>query len=189
MNGAPQSFPPLVVGSDPVRTERVTRPAFVFTLIGAALIPVLGMLLAVLTTTSGGFALGMLSGLSFSVISWLMLFAVVQFATVRGAQSVARTVLTLDADGLRGSIPQGEVFLPWGAIERVSIRSRGKWRILTFHLVPGLTAQSPGVSTTLPPRSFAALGKLGFQVGEVAIDTPVDTVLAATNAFTGGRLR
>lgn len=189
MNGAPQSFPPLVVGSAPVPTERATRPAFVFMFIAAALIPVLGMVLAVLTTTTGGFALGMLAGLSFSLVSWLMLFAVVQFATVRGAQSVARTVLTLDADGLRGSIPQGEVFLPWGAIERVSIRPRGKWRILTFHLVPGLTAQSPGVSTTLPPRSFAALGKLGFQIGEVAIDTPIDTVSAAASAFTGGRLR
>jgi hypothetical protein len=189
MNGAPQSFPPLIVGSDPVRTERVTRPAFVFTLIGAALIPVLGMLLAVLTTTSGGFALGMLSGLSFSVVSWFTLFAVVQFATVRGAQSVVRTVLTLDANGLRGVIPQGEVFLPWGAIERVSIRSRGKWRILTFHLVPGLTAQSPGVTTTLPQRTFARLAKLGFQIGEVAIDTPLDTVSAAASAFTGGRLR
>lgn len=189
MNGAPQSFPPLVVGSAPIRTERATRPAFVFMLIAAALIPVLGMFLAVLTTTTGGFALGMLAGLSFSFVSWLMLFAVVQFATVRGAQSVARTVLTLDADGLRGSIPQGEVFLPWGAIERVSIRSRGKWRIMTFHLVPGVTTQSPGITTTLPQRSFAALGKLGFQVGEVAINTPLDTVSAAASAFTGGRLR
>lgn len=189
MNGAPQSFPPLVVGSDPVRTERATRPGFVFTLIGAALVPMLGMFLAVLTASTGGFALGMLSGLSFSILSWLMLFAVVQLATTRGAQSQTRTVLTLDAAGIRSSIPQGEVSLPWGAIERVSVRSRGRWRILTFHLVPGLTAQSPGVTTTLPSRAFATLGKLGFQIGELAIDTPLDTVSAAASAFTGGRLR
>jgi hypothetical protein len=77
MTGAPTAFPPLVVGSDPVRTERATRPAFVMTLVCAGLIP----------------------------------------------------------------------------------------------------------------RAFARLAKLGFQVGEVAIDTPLDTLLAASGAFTGGRLR
>ncbi|MBF4569096.1 hypothetical protein ITJ57_10000 [Plantibacter sp. VKM Ac-2880] len=52
-----------------------------------------------------------------------------------------------------------------------------------------MTAQSPGVTTTLPQAAFARLAKLGFQVGEVAIDTPLDTLLAASRAFTGGRLR
>ncbi|WP_285040247.1 hypothetical protein [Plantibacter sp. LMC-P-059a] len=189
MTGAPTAFPPLVVGSDPVRTERATRPAFVMALVCAGLIPIMGALLAALTASSGGFALGALSALLFGVISWFMLFLALQLATVRGAQSVRRTVMTLDAAGLSGSIQQGEVFLPWGAVERVSIRSRGRWRILTFHLLPGLTVQSPGVTTTLSQSAFARLAKLGFQVGEVAIDTPLDTLLAASGAFTGGRLR
>lgn len=189
MNGAPQSFPPLVVGSDPVRSERAMRPAFLFTMIGAALVPVAGMFLAALTASSGGLGLGMLSGLSFAVISWFMLFAVVQLATARGMQSVARTVLTLDADGLNGNIQQGEVFLHWNAIDKLSTRTRGGAKILTFHLVPGLTEQSPGVRTTLPARTFQVLVKRGFQVGQVAIDTPLETVSAAANAFTAGRLR
>ncbi|WP_285034850.1 hypothetical protein [Plantibacter sp. ME-Dv--P-095] len=189
MTGAPSSFPPLVVGSDPVRTERATRPAFVMALVCAGLIPIIGVLLAAFTASVSGFGLGALSGLVFIVVSWFMLFLALQLATVRGAQSVTRTVMTLDAAGLSGSIQQGEVFLPWGAVERVSMRSRGRWRILTFHLLPGVTAQSPGVTTTLSQAAFARLAKLGFQVGEVAIDTPIDTLLAASGAFTGGRLR
>ena len=184
MTGAPSSFPPLVVGSDPVRTERATRPAFVMALVCAGLIPIIGVLLAAFTASVSGFGLGALSGLVFIVVSWFMLFLALQLATVRGAQSVTRTVMTLDAAGISGSIQQGEVFLPWGAVERVSMRSRGRWRILTFHLLPGVTAQSPGV-TTLSKAAFARLAKLGFQVGEVAIDT----LLAASGAFTGGRLR
>ncbi|MBF4569097.1 hypothetical protein ITJ57_10005 [Plantibacter sp. VKM Ac-2880] len=113
MTGAPTAFPPLVVGSDPVRTERATRPAFVMALVCAGLIPIMGALLAALTASSSGFALGALSALLFGVISWFMLFLALQLATVRGAQSVRRTVMTLDAAGLSGSIQQSEVFLPW----------------------------------------------------------------------------
>ncbi|SDQ54768.1 hypothetical protein [Microbacterium sp. cf332] len=189
MNDAPQVIPPLVVGSDPVRTERAMRPAFLFTMFGAALIPLVAVFLSALTASSSGLGLGLVSGLSFTVVSWLMLFAVVQLATARGAQSIARPVLTLDANGLTGSIPQGDVFLPWAAIDRISTRKRGGSRIATFHLAPGLTEQSAGVASTLPPASFRTLVKRGFQVGEVAIDTPLDALTAAASAFTAGRLR
>lgn len=189
MNDAPQVTPPLVVGSDPVRTERAMRPAFLFTVVGAALIPLVAVFLAALTASSGGLGLGLASGLSFTVVSWLMLFAVVQLATARGAQSIARPVLTLDANGLTGSIPQGDVYLPWTAVERISTRRRGGASILTFHLAPGLTAQSAGVATTLSPASFRTLAKRGFQVGELGVDTPLAAVSAAASAFTAGRLR
>lgn len=182
-------LPPLVVGSDPVRTERATRPSFVLTLVAAALVPVFAATVAALIASSSGFAMGFVSALPLLLVSWFTLFTVAQVASVRGARSRPGTVLTLDTAGLHSSIEQGDVFLPWPAIERLSVRRRGKYRILTFHLAPGLTAQSPGIHSTLPAKSFATLSKLGFQLGEVAIDCPLDTVIAASTALTGGRLR
>lgn len=182
------AFPPLVVSSNPEGTERVTRPSFVFAVGLAVVSALVGVVVAALSASTGDFGLGVISAAPFILIFCYALALSIHSAHVRGAQSIRHTVLVLDGAGFRGIVAQGEVTLPWAAIDRISSRTRGKHRIITFHFSPTVTPTNLGVHTSLAPKTFAAMRKQGFQVGGVAIDTPLDTLAAASSAFTGGRL-
>jgi hypothetical protein len=54
--------------------------------------------------------------------------------------------------------------------------------------IPGVTPETPGVQTTLKPAVFRKLATKGFRIGSLGIDVPVQTILDAAAAFTGGRL-
>lgn len=184
----PVTFPPLVVATDPVAANRATRAPFVATVCLTAACAVIAILSATFLGSVSGVGLGLLSAMPFTFLFAYQLFLAIRLAFARGAQSVARTVLVVDAEGLHGSTIQGDVVIPWAAIDRVSIRPRGKHRIVTFHLVPGVSTTSPGVRTTLAPALFATIAKRGFAIGSAAVATPVETIADAARAFTGGRL-
>lgn len=182
------SFPPLVVSTDPVASNRATRGAYglaVGLTIGSV---VVAIVLAALAGSVLGIGLGILSVVPFGIAFAFALFLSLRLATMRGVQSIARTALVVDGFGLHTSIPQGELDLPWAAVEGVSIRPRGRHRVITFHLPAGLTPTSPGVQTSLSPQIFGVLVKRGFQIGSAGVSTPPETILDATRAFTGGRL-
>lgn len=184
----PVTFPPLVVATDPVGANRATRAPFIAVICLTVLCAAIAILSATLLTSVSGVAIGLLSALPFAILFVFQLFLAIQLAIARGAQSIARTALVVDAEGLHGFVAQGDVVVPWAAIDRVSIRPRGKHRIVTFHLVPGVTPSSPGVRTTLTPALFGTIAKRGFPIGSAGVATPVETIADAARAFTGGRL-
>jgi hypothetical protein len=182
------TYPPLVVGTNPEATDRLTRSGFGFQVVFTFVIALLGMAFAALGASTGDFGMGLASALPFTFTLFFMLSLTIRTATMRGMQSIKRTALTLDGVGLHGAAQQGDITLPWSTIDRLSIRRKGKHRIMTFHLTPGVAPSDVGVDTTLSPKMFAILTKRGFQIGEVAIDTPLETLAAASGAFTNGRL-
>ncbi|MGK9147675.1 hypothetical protein KXS11_08635 [Plantibacter flavus] len=182
------TFPPLVVASDPVASDRATRGAFIATVGLAVGSGLLAIVFAALGASVNGFALGALSVFPFAVAFAYAFFLALRLAWVRGLQSVERTVLVLDASGLHGTLPQGTVDIPWVAFDRLSLRSRGNHRVITFHLLPGVTTTSPGIRTTLSPRLFATIAERGFPIGSAAVSTPLETIADASRAFTAGRL-
>lgn len=182
------AFPPLVVSTNPPATERVTRPSFVLLVVFPIVIALAGMAQAALGASTGSFGVGLVSALPAALCFCFLFVLALQIAAMRGSQSIKRTALTLDEAGFHGVLPQGEISVPWTAVDRLSIRTKGKHRILTFHFTASVAPEDVGVHTTLPPRMFAALRKQGFQIGQTAIDAPLETLAAASGAFTAGRL-
>jgi hypothetical protein len=189
MTDAPvAAFPPLVVGTDVEAIKKVYR----LPLIGASTLPVMiaviAVALAAMTASLSGFGAGLMAGLPFVLFVGYMTSSAVQTASTAAARAVPGNVMTLDATGLAATTPQGPLVLPWHAIASVELKKRGKHRIVIFRGVPGVTPETPGVQTTLKPAVFRKLATKGFRIGSVGIDVPVQTILDATAAFTGGRL-
>ncbi|RUQ96938.1 hypothetical protein [Labedella endophytica] len=182
------SFPPLVVGTDVPTLKRAYRPVIVFSTVMPIVIPGIAVAVAAFLASASGFAAGMVAGLGIVVsgITWSVMASSLAYAA--GARAVMGTVLTLDHRGMEWRLVQGVLILPWNVVDTVSVRSRAGKRILTYRLVAGVGPASPGVGGDLPEADFHRVAKRGAQLGSVGIDVPVDTILAATAAFTGGRL-
>jgi hypothetical protein len=188
MTDAPTSFPPLVVGTDAPALKRAYRPVIVFSTAMTLIIPGIAVAIAALAASTSGFAAGMLAGFGIVIsgIVWSLIASSLAYAA--GARAVIGTVLTLDHRGMEWRMVQGVLILPWNAVDAVSVRSRAGKRILTYRLVAGIGPASPGIGGDLPEADFHRVAKRGAQLGSVGIDVPVDTILAATAAFTQGRL-
>ncbi|MET0932276.1 MAG: hypothetical protein ABWX56_01070 [Mycetocola sp.] len=160
------------------------------------LIATLGVVAAIFAAASAalmadlaGFGAGLFAALPFIVIAAFASYLGAQTANTLAARLSAGSVVTVDASGLRSTIPQGLVSLPWHAIESVSMKKKGGHSILTFRISRGTGPDTDGVDSTLSPAAFALLAKRGFQVGSAGVDTPIQTIADATAAFTSGRLQ
>jgi hypothetical protein len=182
------AFPPLVVGTDPEAVKKAFRIPLAFVTGFVVVVAVIAVLITAMMASLSGFGSGVLAALPFLVILMYMTYLAVRTAATAAERAAAGTVLTVDAAGLSSTLPQGELVLPWQAIESVQLQKRGKHRIAIFRAYDGVTPQSPGVHTTLKPAVFRVLAKKGFRIGSAGIDVPVQTILDATAAFTAGRL-
>jgi hypothetical protein len=183
-----QTLPPLVVSSDPVAARKALSPSIAATQVGIVLFAVLAVVLASMSGSVSGFGVGVLSGAPILISLLFLVYLLTQSATNLGIRTIASPVLTVDTTGLFSSIVQGSITVPWSAIESVSVRKRGKHRIVTFHIDPSTTPETPGVTSTLAPSVFKQLLKRGYQLGSAGINVPMETVLDAAAAFTQGRL-
>lgn len=188
MTDAQTSFPPLVVGTDAPAVKRAYSPLIALTTAMSVIVPGIAVAVAALGGSNGGFTGGLVAGLGIVVSGITVVLLNVAFAYAAGARAMMGTVLTLDDRGMEWRMVQGVLVLPWGAIGSVSVRSRGRRRVLTYRLVDGIGRTSPGISGDLSEADFRRVVKRGAQLGSVGIDVPVDTILAATSAFTRGRL-
>jgi hypothetical protein len=189
MTDAPvAAFPPLVVGTDVEAIRKVYRLPLIGATSFVIVIAFIAVLLTAMTASLSGFGMGVLTALPFLFMLIYMTFLAVSTAGTAAARAVPGNVMTLDATGLAAVTPQGPLALPWQAITSVELKKRGKHRIAIFRVAPGVTAESPGVQTTIKPALFRLLTKKGFRIGSAGIDVPVQTILDATAAFTGGRL-
>ena len=182
------TLPPLVISSDPVSAKKALAPSIAVVQGMIVLFALLAVVLAAMSGSTSGFALGVMAGAPILVSLLLLVYVLTQSATNLGIRSVASPVLVLDATGLSSGIVQGSLTVPWTAIESVSVKKRGKHRIATFHVATSTTPETPGVVTTLKPAVFKQLLKKGYQLGSAGIDVPIQTVLDAAAAFTQGRL-
>ncbi|PSL37669.1 hypothetical protein CLV49_1276 [Labedella gwakjiensis] len=188
MTDARTSFPPLSVGTDAAAVKRSYRPLIGFCTALTVIVPGVAVVIAALVASTGGFTGGMLAGLGFVASGVIITLLTLSVASAYGSRVAMGTVLRLDDTGMEWRLPQGVLVVPWGAVTSVSERRRGGHRILTYRLVDGLTPSSPGVASDVAPAIFQRLVKRGLQLGSVGIDVPVDTILAATAAFTQGRV-
>ncbi|MDN4640003.1 hypothetical protein QCD70_07090 [Agreia sp. PsM10] len=182
------TFPPLVVGTDPEAVRKAFRLPLAFVAGFIVVIAFVAVLVTAMMASLSGFGSGVLAALPFLITLSYMVYLAVRTAQTAGERASAGTVLTIDAAGLNATIPQGVLVLPWQAIESVALQKRGRHRIAIFRTVHGVTPDSPGIQTTIKPGIFRLLAKKGFRIGSAGIDVPVQTVLDATAAFTGGRL-
>jgi hypothetical protein len=189
MTDAPvATFPPLVVGTDVDAVRKIYRRPLIAMTSFVVVIAFIAVLLAAMTASLSGFGMGVLTAVPFLLMLSYMTFAAVNLAGTAAARAVPGNVLTLDATGLAAVSPQGPISLPWQAIASVELKKRGNHRIAIFRLAPGVTAESPGVHTTVKPALFRVLAKKGFRIGSAGIDVPMQTIMDATAAFTSGRL-
>lgn len=182
------AFPPLVVGTDPEGVKKAFRIPLAFSLGLAAFSAVAAVCAGALMGASSGFGSGILSGLPFLIIAVYQGYSAVRVTANATERAAAGPVLTLDSTGLTSNTPQGMLALPWEAISAVEAKHRGRHIIATFRVFEGVKRDSPGVQTTISPKIFRYLGKRGFRIGSAGIDVPMQTILDATAAFTGGRL-
>ncbi|WP_285042556.1 hypothetical protein [Plantibacter sp. LMC-P-059a] len=185
MTNTPNAFPPLIVGTDAPAIRRVFRNTIVLTSVLAVLSAV-GAVALGMTQTSLGSAL-FASGLVLLTTGYLVFGTVYLIRTARKRASLG-SVLTLDAAGMEWTMLQGSIFLPWHLISSVTSRKRLRHRVLTYRMVDGVTGTTEGVRSTLKPKHHRTISNLGLQVGSAGIDVPIDTIAAATVAFTNGRL-
>ncbi|MBG6237367.1 asparagine N-glycosylation enzyme membrane subunit Stt3 [Mycetocola sp. CAN_C7] len=181
-------FPPLTVKSDPVAMRKLFQPNIVLLTslaVGAAIAAAAS---AALMASVAGFAAGFAASLPFLVIVVFASLSAAQTANTAAERITAGSLVSLDAFGLSSTLAQGTVSLPWHTIESVSLKKRGRHRVLTYRIAAGVSPETAGVETTLAPGGFALLNKRGFQLGSAGIDTPIQTIADATAAFTAGRL-
>jgi hypothetical protein len=189
MTDAPvAAFPPLIVGTDVEAVKKIYRVPLIGTTVFVILLAFIAVLLTAMMASLSGFGLGVLTALPFLFMLSYMTFLAVQLAGTAAARAVPGNVVTLDATGLAAITPQGPIVLPWQAIASVELKKRGRHGIAIFRVFPGVTGENPGVQTTVKPALFRLLAKKGFRIGSAGIDVPVQTILDATAAFTGGRL-
>lgn len=189
MTDAPvAAFPPLLVGTDVDAVKKIYRLPLIAATSFVIVIAFIAVLLSAMTASLSGFGTGVLTALPFLFMLSYMTFLVVTVAGTAAARAVPGNVMTLDATGLAAVTPQGSLALPWQAITSVELKRRGRHRIAIFRVAPGVTDHSPGVQTTIKPGVFRLLTKKGFRIGSAGIDVPVQTILDAAAAFTGGRL-
>jgi hypothetical protein len=130
------------------------------------------------------FVLGLFVLLWSAYFTWTVVYLV---RVVERRASLGRA-LTLDHDGMEWAIPEGTIVVPWPLIAAISSRTRSRHRILTYRLVDGVTAETPGIRSDLSRKQFRVVTKRGLQIGSAGIDVSIDTIVAATAAFTQGRL-
>jgi len=185
MTDAPNSFPPLIVGTDAASVRRVYRNTIALTSVLAVLSGVGAIALGMTQSSlvAGLFA----AGLVLLTTGYLVFGTVHLIRTARKRASLG-SVLTLDAAGMEWRMLQGTIFLPWHLIASVSSRKRARHRVLTYRVANGVTGTTEGVRSTLAPKHQRVISRLGLQVGSAGIDVPVETIAAATAAFTHGRL-
>lgn len=182
------AFPPLVVGTDPEAVKKAFRIPLAMSWGLAVFALVAAVVVAAMMSSLSNMGLGLLSALPFLFVGLSQGYGAVRISGNAEARAAAGTVLTLDAAGLTSNTPQGLLALPWEAIASVETTRRGRHTIAIFRIFEGVDPQSPGVQTTIKPRIFKLLAKKGFRVGSAGIDVPIQTILDATAAFTGGRL-
>lgn len=188
MTTRPSAYPPLVVGTDGEAVRRSFQwpigmtTAFTVVTAGAA------VLVAALAASTGGVAIGVLSGLAPLVGTVFLLLLTVLLVHSAATRAATGEVLRLDTQGMRWTMPIGSLEVPWDAVTAISVRKRGRHRIITFSFAPRLQAGAPDVRSTMKPAHLRRLITRGAQLGSLGIDVPVETVLAATSAFTNGRL-
>jgi hypothetical protein len=188
MTDAPRTFPPLVVSTDAAAVTRAFRFPIVLSQVMIVLTAAAAIAIVVgVSVSTGDLGTGLLSSL---VVLWPVYFTFMTVYLMRAARKRASlgSVLTLDSAGMEWRMPQGTVVVPWHVVGSVTARSRGRHRILTYRLVDGATGETTGVRSDLDPALFRRLTKRGLQIGSAGIDVDVDTILAATAAFTQGRL-
>lgn len=168
--------------------KRSYRPLIALCVALTVIVPGIAVVVAALVASTGGLAGGVLAGLGFVACGIIITLLTLSVASAYGSRVAMGTVLRLDDAGMEWRLPQGAFVVPWGAVASVSERRRGRHRILTYRLVDGLTPTSPGVEGEVPPADFQRLAKRGIQLGSAGIDVPTDTILAATAAFTQGRV-
>lgn len=189
MTDAPvAAFPPLLVGTDVEAVKKIYRLPLLGVTSFVIVIAFIAVLVTAMMASLSGFGTGVLTALPFLFMLSYMTFLAVSTAGTAVARAVPGNVMTLDATGLAAVTPQGPLVLPWQAITSVELKKRGRHRIAIFRVAPGVTAESPGVQTTIKPGVFRLLTKKGFRIGSAGIDVPVQTILDAAAAFTGGRL-
>lgn len=189
MTDAPTSFPPLVVGTDAAAVRRVFRVPLILASGMAFVVAAVAVAVGVGVTSSSddvvlGFVLGLAVLLLATYYAWMVVFLV---RSVERRASLGRA-LTLDHEGMEWTTPEGVVVVPWELVATVSSRSRSRHRILTYRLADGVTAETPGIRSDLSRRRFRVMTKRGLQIGSAGIDASIDTIVAATRAFTQGRL-
>ncbi|TPW74220.1 hypothetical protein [Schumannella soli] len=194
----PASFPPLVVGTDITAVRRAFRPSLVIagiglplTLFGAVAVAALTASTMSVGSTSGfgsGFAIGMLAGSGLLFTSLFFIYTLVRFSSLLAVRVAVKRPLILDANGMSWTADWGELFLPWAAVAGVTVRDGGRRRIVSFLLDPAAHPDAPGVRSDVTPGQWRQIARNGLRLGSVGIDTPIETVLAATAAFSGGRL-
>jgi len=181
-------LPSLVVRTDPVAVTRVYRPRLIFAASAVVLTASLAVLIAALTASESGARSGATAAipLLICIVGFTMIaMQSVRSATLRSAPSIG---VRLDHAGLSATLPQGTLVLPWQAVRSAEVRKRGRHSVLTFRLSEGLTAQSPGVQSSVPPKAWRSLTKKGFRIGSAGVDVPVQTIVDVAVALTNGRL-
>lgn len=178
MNAVPQPF---VVRTDRARVDGRFR-AIVFGLWGLVLV-LFGLAAALAAST--GSALAMLP----IAISTLGLIAqICLHCYTWGARVAVESPLVLSPVGMQMYTHRGWVSVPWAAVASLSQRSVLGRRILTFHLVPGVDAMTPGVSSSLPAGQWRRIRKVGLQLGDVGITPGAADVARAVSWYTSGRV-
>ena len=176
------SYPPLVVWTDPVGASKALRPSLIQILVLAA-----AFLAALITLLSLGRADG---AVVFACVLGIMASIAYALALTHqiGAVSNLRPVLTLDQTGIHARVNGGELDLPWETVRGIRVRRVRRHSILAFELEAGTSPSTPGIRSTISARNFAYIARRGFQIGSVAVSTPVQTILDATSSFTDQRV-
>jgi hypothetical protein len=180
---------PLVVHRDPAALVRPFRLSIALSATTAVFTAFVACFYAALMASLAGFQSGLLAGLPILISTVYLVFITVRSSHKLATQLATRAVITLDEAGLGATLPEGTITLPWWALETVSVRKRGRHRIIKFHLAKDITPETEGVTSTLTPATFDRVRKLGFHLGSLGIDATVEQVLAAAGSFTSGRLR
>lgn len=185
----PAAFPPLVVGTDRAAVRRPFLPVIAIGSI-VVVLSVLGALLAGagMASIDGNMGLGVLSGVSLLIPAAFLSLVVLQSVSIMSARAAIGRVLRLDAEGMQWTTPGGDLTVPWAAVSSVRVRRRMGREIAVFQLDPAVNPAAPGVRTDWSPKLLARATQTGLHIGSIGIDQPLSTVLAATSAFTAGRL-
>ncbi|MBF4632833.1 hypothetical protein ITJ38_00265 [Agreia pratensis] len=181
-------LPPLVVGTDLEGVKKAFRVPLAFASGMAVFCAISAVLSGAVVGATTGVGYGLVAGFIFLIVALYQGYLALRVAGKVAKRVSAGPVLTLDATGLTANTTQGLLVLPWETVSSVDVRTRGRHDIATFRIYEGVTRDSAGVQTTITPKMFPRLSTQGFSIGGAAIDVPMQTILDATAAFTGGRL-
>lgn len=105
---------------------------------------------------------------------------------VWGTRAALSTPAVITTAGLRMTVAQGEVFLPWDAVGAMSVRTTKFGRVLTVHPHPGVRVDSPGVSLPFRERTWSRVLQHGLRLGERGLVEDLDHVAAAIYSASAG---